>query len=197
MGYEEFAVDGDIVDDAPTPDGEQPSGVTAESLGLALPDDPVDAVPVLVDALAEARRDAGSYLDDLKRVAADFDNFRKRAMRDQQTTVARAAERVVSAMLPVLDSFDAALAIEPTSAAEEKMLGGMRSTQAQLLDVLSKEGLAPIHALGERFDPELHEAVMSTGGDDLVVVQELRRGYTLGGRVLRASLVGLGEAGGA
>jgi molecular chaperone GrpE len=62
-------------------------------------------------------------------VAADFDNYRKRAMRDQQTIVDRAAERVFSAMLPVLDSFDAALAIEATTETEEKLLRGMRSTQ--------------------------------------------------------------------
>ena len=94
-------------------------------------------------------------------------------------------------MLPVLDSFDAALAIEPSTETEKKMLGGMRSTYDQLMDVLAKEGLQPIEAAGVPFDPELHEAVMSSGDGDLVVSQELRRGYLLGGRVLRAALVAL------
>jgi molecular chaperone GrpE len=124
-------------------------------------------------------------------VAAEFDNFRKRSMRDRDVMVASAAERVVRSMLPVLDSFDAALAIEPSTETEKKMLGGMRGTYDQLMDVLSKEGLQPIEAAGAAFDPELHEAVMSSGDGNLVVSQELRRGYLLGGRVLRAALVAL------
>lgn len=165
---------------------------TAASLGLDLPADPETAQDILLRAVHAGRQEAASYLDDLRRVAADFDNFRKRATRDQQQTVERAAERVITAMLPVLDSFDAALAIEPTTEVEEKMLGGMRGTFQQLLDVLTKEGLEPIPAVGEPFDPEVHEAVMSTGeGSTHVVSQELRRGYTMRAKVLRASLVAL------
>lgn len=171
-----------------------PPVLSADSLGLDLPDDPEEAVQRLLAEVHEARAEASRYLDDLRRVAADFDNFRKRALRDQQHIVDRAAERVLAAMLPVLDSFDAALAIEPSTETEEKLLRGMRGTHAQLMDVLAKEGMEPIPALGERFDPEVHEAVMSSGGDGpLVVSQELRRGYRLGGRVLRAALVALTE----
>ena len=91
-----------------------------------------------------------------------------------------------------LDSLDAGLAIEATTETEEKMLGGMRGTYQQLLEVLSKEGLEPIAAAGEPFDPEVHEAVMSTGeGGELIVSQELRRGYRLRGKVIRATLVAL------
>ena len=166
--------------------------LSADAIGLDLPDDPDDAVQILLSALHDARAEAGTYLDDLRRVAADFDNFRKRAIRDQQTIVDRAAERVLSSLLPVLDSFDAALAIEAATEAEEKLLRGMRSTHAQLMDVLAKEGLEPIPAIGEPFDPEVHEAVMTSGGDGpLLVSQELRRGYRLRGRVLRAALVAL------
>jgi molecular chaperone GrpE len=162
------------------------------TLGLSLPDDPAQARDALLRALDEARNEAGSYLDDLRRVAADFENFRKRVTREQQLLVDRASERVLKAVLPVLDSFDAALSIEATTETEEKLLGGMRGTHAQLLDVLTKEGLEVIPAVGEPFDPELHEAVMSSGdGDRLVVSQELRRGYRLHGRVVRATLVAL------
>jgi molecular chaperone GrpE len=165
---------------------------SASALGLDLPQDPGEAQDILLRALDASRQEAASYLDDLRRVAADFDNFRKRATRDQQQVVERASERVVTAMLPVLDSFDAALAIEPSTEVEEKMLGGMRGTFLQLLDVLAKEGLEPIPAVGEPFDPEVHEAVMSTGeGSTHVVSQELRRGYAMRGKVLRASLVAL------
>jgi molecular chaperone GrpE len=176
---------------APSP----PAVLSADALGIDLPNDPDEAIPVLLAAVADARSEAGTYLDDLRRVAADFDNFRKRAMRDQHTIVERAAERVLAAMLPVLDSFDAALAIEPTTESEEKLLKGIRSTHAQLIDVLGKEGLEPIPTIGEPFDPEVHEAVMTSGGDGaLVVSDELRRGYRLRGRVLRASLVALEQS---
>lgn len=163
-----------------------------EDLGIELPEEPADAIGLLVSHVTEARAQAESHLDDLRRVAAEFDNYRKRSVRDQEVLHRRASERVVAAMLPVLDSFDAALSIDPTTQAEEKMLGGMRSTYDQLMAVLAKEGLEIIPTVGEPFDPEVHEAVMSTGdGGRLVVSQELRRGYTMGGRVLRAALVAL------
>ena len=164
---------------------------TPGDLGIDVPEDRDEAVVALTAHIAEARGQAEQHLDDLRRVAAEFDNFRKRSIRDRDTLVASASERVVRSMLPVLDSFDAALAIEPSTETEKKMLGGMRSTYDQLMDVLGKEGLQPIEAAGAKFDPELHEAVMSSGDGDLVVSQELRRGYLLGNRVLRASLVAL------
>ena len=95
-------------------------------------------------------------------------------------------------MLPALDNFDAALAYEPQTPSEDKILDGMRSTRAQLLDLLQTEGLAPIPAENVPFDPAVHEAVSgpaAAGDGELIVAAELRRGYTLGGRVLRAALV--------
>ncbi|MGH8957732.1 MAG: nucleotide exchange factor GrpE [Acidimicrobiia bacterium] len=167
--------------------------VTAESLGLALSEDSEEAIDQLVLALAGARKEADSYLDDLRRVAADFDNYRKRSQREMRGLVDRASERVVSALLPVLDSLDAALAVETTSEAEEKLKSGVRSTRDQLLDLLAKEGLEPIETFDMPFDPSLHEAVTTSGeGDgDLIVTDEFRRGYRLKDRVVRASLVGV------
>jgi molecular chaperone GrpE len=177
-------VDGEVVQADGPPD--------PAALGIDLPADKDEAIRVLLEELHAARGEASSYLDDLRRVAADFDNFRKRATREQQVTVERASERVLAAMLPVLDSFDAALQISPTTETEEKLLGGMRSTHAQLMDALAKEGLESVPSWGEPFDPEIHEAVLSSGeGSKLTVSQELRRGYRLRGKVLRAALVGL------
>lgn len=160
-------------------------------LGIDLPEDEGDAVSVLASELARARAEASSYLDDLRRVAADFDNFRKRALRDQQTTVDRAAERVIVSLLPVLDSFDAAFATEARSESERKLIEGLRGTYSQLFDVLAKEGLEVVPTVGEPFDPSLHEAVVSPpeGDGRLVVSQELRRGYRLRDKLLRAALV--------
>lgn len=162
-----------------------------DELGLTLPADDTAAVDLLIGELARSRAEAGSYLDDLRRVAADFDNFRKRALRDQQVTVERAAQRVIAALLPVLDSFDAAFGVEPQSESERKLVEGIRGTYAQLFDALAKEGLEVLPALGEPFDPEIHEAVISPAGGDgrLVVSHELRRGYRLHDKLLRAALV--------
>ncbi len=154
-------------------------------LGIDVPNDP-----------EEARRDAASNLDDLRRVAAEFDNYRKRIARDRHDIVDRAAQRVVESILPVLDSFDAAFTHDPQTPTEEKLVAGMRSTYDQLVDVLRKEGLEPIPALGEAFDPEVHEAVASAADGDgsLVVSGELRKGYRLRGRVIRPALVAVDHA---
>jgi len=168
---------------------EEPVG--AESLGLDLPDDPADALQLVLRALAQSREEADRYVDDLRRVAADFDNYRKRTLREQAAVVERASERTLSALLPVLDSLDSAASIEPRSGTEEKMSAGIRGTLSQFLDILVKEGLEVISTWDEPFDPQIHEAVLRTGdGDDpLVVTKELRRGYRLAGKVLRPALV--------
>lgn len=162
----------------------------AAALGIDLPGDPEEGIGLLLGELEVARAEAASYLDDLRRVAADFDNFRKRALREQQSTVERASERVVTELLPVLDSFEAAVAVQEDSTTVEKLLGGMRRTRDQLMAALGKEGLEVIPTFEEPFDPEIHEAVSSTGdGQNLVVTDELRRGYRLRGKVVRAALV--------
>jgi molecular chaperone GrpE len=161
------------------------------ALGIELPREPDEAVDVLLRALAASQQEADSYLDDLRRVAADFDNFRKRAHREQSQLIDRASERVLLSILPVLDSFDAAVAAEPQTEGERRLLEGMRATLNQLLDALAREGLEVIPAWGEPFDPNLHEAVASSGdgtGKEMVS-QELRRGYRLGSRVIRPALV--------
>jgi molecular chaperone GrpE len=165
--------------------------ITAEALGLDLPDDPAAALEVVLRALAESRSEADRYVDDLRRVAADFDNYRKRTLREQAAMVERASERTLTALLPVLDSLDSAASIEPRSGTEEKMSAGVRGTLSQLLDILAKEGLEVISTWDEPFDPRYHEAVLRTGDGDepLVVTKELRRGYRLAGRVLRPALV--------
>lgn len=165
----------------------------APPLDLELPEDPTEAVEVLATALLGARAEAAQYLDHWQRVAAEFDNFRKRSQRERAETVSRAAERVIVNLLPTLDSFDAAVAFEAETEKEEKLLAGMHGTLTQLLTALQAEGLEPIQALGAEFDPELHEAVqVGEGSGTMVVTEELRRGYLLNGRVLRAALVVVG-----
>ncbi len=179
------------VEDLAILDGE--AGPTAHDLGLELPDDPDEAIALLLRELSEARQEAGEHLEMLQRVAADFDNFRRRVERDQIENVERASQRVIERLLPTLDAFDAALSFEPQSPSEEKIREGMESTRAQLLEALEREGFEPIPAVGRPFDPKVHEAVSGPGegaGDgDLMVGAELRRGYVMHGRVIRPSLV--------
>jgi molecular chaperone GrpE len=160
------------------------------SLGLELPDDNDEAIDLLLRELAIAREEGTSYLDDLKRVAADFDNFRKRTTRDNSVMLDRATEKVVQGLMPVLDSFDAALAAEPKSETEQKLYSGMLNTREQLLSALKDEGLEVIPTIDEPFNPEIHEPVGAPSSNgDLVVTEELRRGYRLRDKVVRAALV--------
>jgi molecular chaperone GrpE len=145
--------------------------------------------------LAAARAEAESYLKDLQRVAADFDNYRKRAAREQEAMFARAGERVVKELLPVLDDLERAL--EAAEQHEEaKLEDGVRLVHRQLADVLRKEGLAEIETDG-KFDPHVHEALLAQPGGDGVepghVLQVLQKGYRLGDRVLRPARVIVAE----
>jgi molecular chaperone GrpE len=165
---------------------------TAHDLGIELPEEPDEAITMLLGLVAESRDEATSYLDDLKRVAADFDNFRKRTMREQSVVLDRAAERVIQKLLPALDSFDAALSIKVESDAGKQLMAGMERTREQLLNALAEEGLTVVPTVGEKFDPEVHEPVGApTGNGQPVVDEELRRGYVLNERLVRAALVTL------
>jgi molecular chaperone GrpE len=138
-------------------------------------------------AALEAERD--EHLNDLKRVAAEFENYRKRVSRDQASLVARAHERLVKELLPVLDDLERALA-----AAEEheeaKLEEGVRLVQRELKAALDREGLAEIETDGV-FDPHVHEALLSqpSEAEEGSVLEVLQKGYKLGDRVLRPARV--------
>ena len=184
-GLTDQVVEGEVLPTRPAPD--------PHTLGLELPDEPEEAVAMLLGELHDSRAEASAFLDDLKRVAADFDNYRKRTTRENEVMLHRATEKVVMGLLPVLDSFDAALSTQPQTETEDKLYSGMINTREQLLNVLKSAGLELIPTFDEQFDPELHEPVGApTGtGTNLVVTDELRRGYRLNGKVLRAALVAL------
>lgn len=169
----------------------EPPLIDPHALGLELPQDREAAVQLLLTELAGAREEAGLYLADLQRVAADFDNFRKRMLRDQAENIERASQRVVIGLMPTIDTLEAALTTEAETPAEKKLLDGVRSTLNLLLDTLAREGLEAVPTVGAEFNPELHEAVLAPepGNGRLIVTQEMRRGYTLRGRLLRAALV--------
>lgn len=135
----------------------------------------------------EAERD--ERIADLQRVAADFDNYRKRTVREQESLVARAHERLVAKLLPVLDNLERALtaAAEHEDAALEE---GVRLVHRELRDALVREGLAEIAADG-RFDPHVHEALLTQASDvpEGTVISVVEKGYKVGDRVLRPARV--------
>jgi molecular chaperone GrpE len=129
------------------------------------------------------------YLADLQRVAADFDNYRKRVARDQQALVARAHAGLVEAILPVLD--DLGRALEAAGQHEEaKLEDGVRFVHRQLLGVLTKEGLEEIPT-DIPFDPHVHEALAAipSEAEEGTILEVVQRGYLLGDRVLRPARV--------
>ena len=123
-----------------------------------------------------------------QRVQADFENYRKRMLREQTDAIARANEAIVEQLLPVLDTFELALGHND---ADDNVRKGVELVFAELLAVLEKNGLERIDATGVPFDPNVHEAVLQEGGSDgePVVVETVRTGYRLKGRVLRPAMV--------
>jgi molecular chaperone GrpE len=138
----------------------------------------------VADPLAEAERQRDEYLDALQRLKAEFDNYRKRVARDQQELAARAHERLVQELVPVLDDLERAIAHEGDI--EE----GVKLVHRALSDALMKEGLTEIATDG-KFDPHTQEALLAqpSEADEGTVIQVLQKGYTLGDRVLRPARV--------
>ncbi|HUY06226.1 MAG TPA: nucleotide exchange factor GrpE [Acidimicrobiales bacterium] len=141
-------------------------------------------------------RERDEYLDTLKRLQAEFDNYRKRVTRQQAESIMRATESLLERLLPVLDALDLALAHHESSA-QEAGVDRLALTQIAALarDVLSKEGLERIDATGVAFDPNIHDAVThlehddDTGEGGVIVSEVLRAGYQLKGKVVRPAMV--------
>jgi molecular chaperone GrpE len=147
-----------------------------------------EVAPEVVE-LEALRNENEELIDTLQRVKADFDNYRKRAARDQEALVARAGERIVKELLPVLDDLERAL--EAAEQHEEaKLEEGVKLVHRQLEQLLEREGLAPVETDG-KFDPHVHEALLTqpSAAEEGSVIEVLQKGYRLGDRVLRPARV--------
>jgi molecular chaperone GrpE len=147
-----------------------------------------EVAPEVVE-LEALRAENEDLIDTLQRIKADFDNFRKRAARDQEALVARAGERIVKELLPVLDDLERAL--EAAEQHEEaKLEEGVKLVHRQLEQLLEREGLAPVETDG-KFDPHVHEALLTqpSAAEEGSVIEVLQKGYRLGDRVLRPARV--------
>jgi len=134
-----------------------------------------------------AKRQAAEYLDHLQRLKAEFDNYRKRSIKEQTRAMEMAAEPFVRKLLEVLDEFDLALMAAERAPEFERFLHGVELVYAKLLEILRSEGLERIEAEGKPFDPERHEALMQAGDPEgePFVADVLRQGYAMKGRVIR------------
>ena len=146
------------------------------------------------DALETALAERDAYLDLARRVQADFENYRKRAARDQERLVAHAHERLVRELLPILD--DLARALEAAERHEEaQLVEGVKLVEQSLRNALRKEGLADIETDGQ-FDPHVHEALLTQPSDSAesgTVLEVVQRGYRVGDRVVRPAKVIVAE----
>lgn len=139
--------------------------------------------------LETARREAAAHLDTAQRIQADFDNYRKRMVREQEEACRRASQRLVTDLLPVVDNLERALAHAP---ADDPLNEGVRMVLQQMLDVFGKEGVERIAPAGEPFDPNQHQAVGQTERADVpdsTCVEVYQFGYRMQGRVLRPASV--------
>ena len=136
--------------------------------------------------------DVQQLQDRILRLQADYDNFRKRTIRDQSEMAARANADFILQVLPIMDHFERGLREALAHKADKAVVDGFQLVYDQLMGVLLKAGLSPIPAEGQVFDPHLHEAVTNLPSEEHpedVVITETRRGYLLGGKLLRASQV--------
>jgi molecular chaperone GrpE len=186
---------------APGPPGDPaaPAGPTgpAATAAPAGPAAPAEPNP-LEGQLAAARAEAASYLDDLQRLKAEFDNYRKRTVKEQTGLLERASASLLHRLLPVLDNFELAVASAEESREFDRMLKGIEMVFGELKEVLGAEGLTAIAAKGQAFDPNYHEAALTVDGEEdgePYVAEELRSGYTYKGRVLRPSMVKVARRG--
>jgi molecular chaperone GrpE len=151
-----------------------------------------DADVQAIEEPSELQKQRDDYYDRLLRQTAEFDNYRKRIDRERQTLAEATAASVVEELLPLMDDLELALKADPGTEGAEAYRRGVELIHKQLDGILRKRGVRPIEALGADFDPHFHQAVSYDaveGSRDGEVIEEFRRGYMLGDRLLRPSMV--------
>ncbi len=144
-------------------------------------------------ALAEAKQKAEEYLDSWKRAQADFINYKRHVEQERLEIGNYANTKLILSLLPVLDDFQRAFGSVTPKLAKSEWVQGIKLIERKLETTLEAQGLSPIKAMGEQFDPNLHEAVMHCKGEDGEVVQEMQKGYKLHDKVIRPSKVSVGN----
>jgi molecular chaperone GrpE len=148
------------------------------------------------DPVEELRREKDALQDRLLRTAAEFDNYRKRVDRDRRDQAEAATADALADLLPIIDDLERALQV-PAGPEAEVYRQGVDLIYRQMLELLRKRGVKAIEAVGADFDPRIHQAVMHEVSEDHregEVMEELRRGYMLGDRLLRPAMVKVAKA---
>jgi molecular chaperone GrpE len=156
------------------------------------PSKPETEVDLLKERLAENEEQVKELEDRLLRLAAEFDNYRKRTNKEFSYLVKNANEKLILQLLDTLDNFQRALNSAKTSSDYENFHKGVELIYTHMKDLLTKEGLKEIETIGKPFDPNFHEAVTQAASDEYdegIVMEEIGKGYMLNGRLLRASKV--------
>jgi len=142
--------------------------------------------------LEKERRLATEYKEHLQRLAADFENYRKRVEKEKEDFVKFSKEDLVYEFLPILDNFEMAIHHVKNTTEPKKIIEGIELVERQFHNILKKEGLQVIETKGKKFDPHIHEAIMheeTNKHPEGLIIEELRKGYTLGGKVIRPAQV--------
>jgi len=160
--------------------------------------DPDNAAPgaAAEDAIASIRRERDEHYDRVLRLTAEFDNYRKRIERERRETGERAAASLLEDLLPIVDDLERALAAEAGPGAESYRKG-VEIIYKQLADLLTRRGVTAMEVVGADFDPHVHQAVAhepAPGAREGEVIEEMRRGYKLGDRLLRPAMVKVAKA---
>ncbi|MEX0789496.1 MAG: nucleotide exchange factor GrpE [Actinomycetota bacterium] len=167
----------------------------AAQQGGAVVGEAVEPEPDAVDpdvALAEAQAKAASHLEDLQRLKAEFDNYRKRTLKEQSRLIEMASAEMVAQLLGVVDHFGMAMTAAAGGKDYDAMLKGVEMVYGELKQVLEGAGLQIVDPKGEPFDPNVHQAVLQDEGDGsghMIVDEVLRNGYLFKGTVLRPAMV--------
>jgi molecular chaperone GrpE len=179
------------MDESNNPNGAENNNVTPETEAAAEPLEQTE--PIAESATPSAEDQLAELNDRFLRLAAEFDNYKKRTAREWIDRVRSANAEILYELLEIADNFERALAIEhPDSAYAE----GVKLILQQIQNLLTRQGMAGIPALGERFDPSRHEALIHMESDEYdegIVCQEIRKGYKLHDRVLRPAQVAVSK----
>ncbi|KAF5419621.1 MAG: molecular chaperone GrpE [Candidatus Methanocomedens sp.] len=145
-----------------------------------------------ISALKESGRLALEYLDHLQRLQAEFDNYKKRVDREKSELIEYASAELVSELIDIMENLERGVASAKGSDDIDSIVKGMEMVSTQLKDILGSRGLKPIEAVGKKFDPHYHEAMMMTPTDEYpynTVIEEFQQGYTIKDKVIRYSKV--------
>ena len=156
----------------------------------------VEDIGALKQALAEEKEKAKGYLANWQRAEADFINYKRRSEQEKEEISKFSTSMLMLKILPILDDLERAFASSPPRLAKLGWVDGIRLIDRKLRSTLEAQGLSLINALGEPFDPRLHEAVRQDKGKEGIVIEEVQKGYTFRDKVIRPSkvVVGSGEA---